>query len=142
MKITIDGKAVSTDSVTYQELGRGRTIDTPMYEYRLTIPMQLVLQKFSDDFEQFKSEIADDFLITGDRQPECYFNADNPNLDQCICNHPECLAEIINDYLFVEFFEAVLPKNGRIHHYLIREVSNILKEGDGLQIAGWAYTLR
>lgn len=140
--IIIEGKDAPLERVTYQELGRGKKVDVPMHPYELTVSVQLLLQKFSDAFENFRTEIVDDFLMTGDRQPQCYFEAGNPHLRECLYKSSQCLVEVLNDYLFTDFFECVLPSEETEHDYSINNIVDLIVGGNTLTIKGMAYKLR
>ena len=127
---------IEAKCVTYRELNHGQSLGKVGCNFIVKISIDLIDTRFSSDFEQFRKEIIEDFRLTGDREPTSFHDAGLPNLYEIIQKHISTFEEIVKDYLFIEFWEAVLPKDSSHHDFVINEIIAIHKLSDVVEVSG------
>ncbi len=141
MIFEIGANQIDENKVSYRDLNHGQSLGNNGCHFNVKISIDHIMTTFSRDYEQFRKEIIEDFELTGDREPASFHEAGLPCLSEVMKRHISSFEEIVKDYLFIEFWESVLPKNRSHHDFVINEIISVRNLSSVVEVTGLGFYL-
>ncbi|QDT22556.1 hypothetical protein [Gimesia chilikensis] len=143
MKITIGGKSIGHETVTYRELGFGQNMSDTTIPYQLRLScaeFQCVIRNL---FNEFVVENQQDDNETDESEaiPELVQNG-YPTFDALLSSSRRDLCNVIKDYLFFELLHGLLGSSNTTEcKFAINSLESLTCSDDGFVITGKAYSI-
>lgn len=141
MIFQIGENQIDAINVSYRDLNHGRSLGDNGCHFNVKISIDHIAATFSRDFEQFRKEIIEDFELTGDREPASFHEVGLPSLSEVMNKHISAFEEIVKDYLFIEFWESVLPKDRLHHDFVINKITSVRNLSGVIEVSGVGFYL-
>jgi hypothetical protein len=109
----VDGLEFPNSNIIYNDQGFGRDPGLPVQEFSVNIPIIEFLENFTPKFNEFIRECEqDDSNQQVSDIPEVK-EAGYPVLNEAVEKYPKLVSDLICDYLYFDFLEAIYGRNKR-----------------------------
>ena len=143
MKITIGGKSVGHETVTYRELGFGQNMSDTTIPYQLRLSSAEFQRVIRDLFNEFVVENEKDDKETDESEALAELVRNGyPTFDALLSSSKHDLCNVIKDYLFFELLDGLLgSSNTTKYKFAINSLESLTCSKDEFVITGTAYTI-
>jgi hypothetical protein len=142
MRVSLNGKEIPNEQITYRELGFGQAVDLPMRSYEIEMALPEFISVLEPHYEKLVQELKNDYEQVGDKDPECLFKLNYGPLWTVLGSYPQCLEEILKDYLFFEFLSGCFhERDPKRWLHAINTIDRVSIDGH-LIVSGQAYEVK
>lgn len=136
MKFLIENDQIDTESVIYRELGFGEQLNPEGLSYRFELLTDEIPEKFHEAVNSFIEQCkSDDEGQEISETPELQ-ELGYPNSQKLLAKAPTILGEMIADYLYFEFLNAIFKSPSTDSKFVINSIETVDISGVKVQISG------
>lgn len=136
MILVIDNQQIETASATYRELGFGEKLNIKKSTYKLELPTDEIPEKFYAAANRFIDQCKEDDKNSQTSETPELSLLGYPSAQTLTTESPDILASIIEDYLYFDALDSLLPPKNNHSKFVINSISSVRIKEDRLTIIG------